>query len=187
MFKNDSLKLYSRPGESRRISPRGQWQRRGRRWTRPSPRCGRRTRSVWSAGGPGQGREPSGGPRGDRRIETDRGVVVRGRGHHRVLFGGRKRSNPLGQAARRRSAASQARLVPKMRRPPDRGAGRARGAGGRPRRRGSRPRGRGRGQGRIGRRGGDPAREDRHQGRRVEAGLIPDRLGRRSTRCRRGP
>ena len=70
------------------------------------------------AGGPGQGREPSGGPRGDRRIETDRGVVVRGRGHHRGPVWGPEEIEPARSGGSTPLCRESGSGSPKMRRPP---------------------------------------------------------------------
>jgi Helicase HerA, central domain len=111
VFKNDALKLYSRPGESRedfaaRATAAGESavdDAIAKLREKHSARLERAQAALAKAENRVADLETTAGSKQTEELLSGAGDIIG------VLFGGRSRSNPLGQAARRRSAASQAR------------------------------------------------------------------------------
>lgn len=111
VFKNDALKLYSRPGESRddfaaRAMAAGESavdDSIAKLREKHAVRLERAQAALAKAENRVADLEATAGSKQTDELVSGAGDIIG------VLFGGRSRSNPLGQAARRRSAASQAR------------------------------------------------------------------------------
>ncbi|HEX2404123.1 MAG TPA: hypothetical protein VHM29_05415, partial [Acidimicrobiia bacterium] len=111
VFKNDALKLYSRPGESRddfaaRATAAGESavdDAIAKLREKHAVRLERAQAALAKAENRVADLESTAGSKQTEELLSGAGDIIG------VLFGGRSRSNPLGQAARRRSAASQAR------------------------------------------------------------------------------
>ena len=111
VFKNDSLKLYSRPGESRddfaaRATAAAETaldEAIAKLREKHAARLDRAQTALAKAENRVADLEATAGSKQTEELLSGAGDIIG------VLFGGRSRSNPLGQAARRRSAASQAR------------------------------------------------------------------------------
>ncbi|HWL49576.1 MAG TPA: hypothetical protein VNT92_06845, partial [Acidimicrobiia bacterium] len=111
VFKNDSLKLYSRPGESRddfaaRATAAAETaldEAIAKLKDKHAARLERAQTALSKAENRVADLEATAGSKQTEEVLSGAGDIIG------VLFGGKSRSNPLGQAARRRSAASQAR------------------------------------------------------------------------------
>lgn len=111
VFKNDALKLYSRPGESRddftaRAKAAGESaldDAIAKLREKHAVRLERARVTLAKAENRVADLEATAGSKQTEELLSGAGDIIG------VLFGGRSRSNPLGQAVRRRSAASQAR------------------------------------------------------------------------------
>jgi hypothetical protein len=111
VFKNDSLKLYSRPGESRddfaaRATAAAETaldEAIAKLREKHAARLDRAQTALAKAENRVADLEATAGSKQTEELLSGAGDIIG------VLFGGTSRSNPLGQAARRRSAASQAR------------------------------------------------------------------------------
>jgi hypothetical protein len=111
VFKNDALKLYSRPGESRdafaaramAVGESAVDDAIAKLREKHAVRLERAQAALAKAENRVADLEATAGSKQTEELLSGAGDIIG------VLFGGRSRSNPLGQAARRRSAASQAR------------------------------------------------------------------------------
>jgi hypothetical protein len=111
VFKNDALRLYSRPGESRddfaaRTTAAAETaldEAIAKLRDKHAARLERAQTALAKAENRVAELEATAGSKQTEELLSGAGDIIG------VLFGGKSRSNPLGQAARRRSAASQAR------------------------------------------------------------------------------
>ena len=111
VFKNEALKLYSRPGESREdFAARAMSSAEAavdeaiaKLKDKHAARLERAQAALAKAENRVADLEATAGSKQTEELLSGAGDIIG------VLFGGKGRSNPLGQAARRRSAASQAR------------------------------------------------------------------------------
>ncbi len=111
VFKNAALKTYSRPGETREdfvarvtgIAEQAVDEAIAALRDKYRARLERAQTSLSKAENRVADLEATAGSKQTEELVSGAGDIIG------VLFGGRKRSNPLGQAARRRSASSQAR------------------------------------------------------------------------------
>jgi len=111
VLKNDALKLYSRPGESRgdfaaratAAAEKALDEAIAKLRDKHAARLERARAALAKAENRVADLEATAGSKQTEELLSGAGDIIG------VLFGGKSRSNPLGQAARRRSAASQAR------------------------------------------------------------------------------